>query len=75
MLVNTYNANTEQEQLHTLNNLINILEAFEDFQNKRVVLGGGFNVNLNPSLNSVGGNTVIKNKTVFFKNLLKPHIL
>ena len=30
MLINIYNANTESEQLYTLNNLINILETFED---------------------------------------------
>ena len=55
MLINIYNANTESEQLHTLNDLINILETFEDIQNKSVVLGGDFNVILNPSLDSEGG--------------------
>ena len=34
VLINIYNANTEPEQLHTLNDLINILEIFEDIQNK-----------------------------------------
>ena len=29
VLINIYNANTELEQLHTLNDLINILETFE----------------------------------------------
>ena len=37
VLINIYNANTEPEQLHTLNDLINILETFEDIQNKSVV--------------------------------------
>ena len=55
MLINIYNANTEPEQLHTLNDLINILETFEDIQNKSVVLGGDFNVILKPSLDSEGG--------------------
>ena len=55
VLINIYNANTESEQLHTLNDLINILETFEDIQNKSVVLGGDFNVILNPSLDSEGG--------------------
>ena len=36
VLINTYNANTESEQLHALNDLLNILEAFEDMQNKHV---------------------------------------
>ena len=40
VLINIYNTNTESEQLHTLNDLINILETFEDTQNKSVVLGG-----------------------------------
>ena len=43
VLINIYNANTEPEQLHTLNDLINILETFEDVQNKSVVLVGDFN--------------------------------
>ena len=37
VLINIYNANTEPEQLHTLNDLINILENFENIQNKSVV--------------------------------------
>ena len=55
LLINIYNANTGPEQLHTLNDLINVLETFEDIQNKSVVLGGDFNVFLNPSLDSEGG--------------------
>ena len=64
VLVNICNANTEPEQLHTFNDLINILETFEDIQNKRVVLDGDFNVILNPSLDSEGGKRVIKTKTI-----------
>ena len=64
MLINTYNANTESEQLHTLNDLINILETFEDIQDKSVVLGGDFNVIFNPSLDSEGGKPVIKKRTI-----------
>ena len=43
VFINIYNANTESDQLHTLNGLINILETFEDIQNKSVALGGDFN--------------------------------
>ena len=64
MLINIYNANTEPEQLHTLDDLINILETFEDIQNKRVVLGGDLKVILNPSLDSEGDKPVIKKKTI-----------
>ena len=34
VLINIYNAKTEPEQLHTLNDLINILKTSEDIQNK-----------------------------------------
>ena len=49
--------NTEPEQLHTLNDFINILETFE-------VLGGDFNVFLNPSLDSESCKPVIKKKAI-----------
>ena len=64
VLINIYNANTQSEQLHTLNDLINVLEIFEDIQNKSVVLIGDFNVILNPSLDWHGGKAVIKKKTI-----------
>ena len=64
VLINIYNANTESEQLHTLNDLVNILETIEDIQNKSVVLGGDFNVILNSSLDSEGGKPVIKKRTI-----------
>ena len=63
VLINIYNANTKPEQLHTLNNLLRILETFEDIQNENVVLGGNFNVILNPSLDLVGGKPVIIGKS------------
>ena len=64
VLINIYNANTEPEQLNTLNNLLNILETFEDVQNKDIVLGGDFNVNLNHSLDLEGGKPLITRKTI-----------
>ena len=64
VLINIDNANTESEQLHTLNDLVNILETIEDIQNKSVVLGGDFNVILNPFLDSEGGKPVIKKRTI-----------
>ena len=33
-LIKIYNPNTESEELHSLNDLINILETFEDMQDK-----------------------------------------
>ena len=64
VLINIYNANNEQEQLHTLNDLLNILETFEDIQHKNFVLGGDFNVILNRVLDSKGGKSVIKKTTI-----------
>ena len=64
VLINIFNANTESEQLHILNDLVNILETIEDIQNKSVVLGGDFNVILNLSLDSEGGKPVIKKRTI-----------
>ena len=64
VLINIYNANTDSEQLHTLNDLINILETSEDIQDKSVVLGGDLNVIFNPFLDSEGGKPGIKKKTI-----------
>ena len=64
VLINIYNGNTESEQLHTLNKLINIPETFRDIQDKSVVLGGDFNVIFNPSLDSEGCKPVIKKRTI-----------
>ena len=62
MFINSYNANTELEQLHTLNDLINILETFEDIQEKVAVLSGDFNIILHPFLNLEGGNQSLKRR-------------
>ena len=43
VLTNIYNADTEPEQPHTLNNFLSILETSKDIQNKNVVLDGDFN--------------------------------
>ena len=50
VFINIYNANNETEQLHTLNDLINLC--------------GHFNVILKPTLDSEGGKPVIKKKTI-----------
>ena len=64
ILINIYSANTDSEKLHTLNDLTNILETFEDVQNKSVVLGGIFNVIFNPFLDFEGGKPVIKKRPI-----------
>ena len=64
MFINIYNASTEPEQMHTLSDLINILETFEVIHNKSIVFGGDFNVKLNLSLDLEGGKQDIKKKTI-----------
>ena len=64
VLANIYNANTEPELRHTLNDLINIQETFEDIKKKIVVLGGDFNVILDFSLDLDGATPVIKRKKI-----------
>ena len=44
VLVNFYNANTENEQLQTLSDLNDILGNIKDIENKHIILGGDFNV-------------------------------
>ena len=44
LLVNTYNANTEKDQLKTLQNLPLLLENFDNFFYKNVKLAGDFNL-------------------------------
>ena len=64
VLINFCNANTQSEQVHTLSNLINILETFDNIQSKSFALGGDFNVILNPSVDSEGGKPFIKIRTI-----------
>ena len=64
VLANIYNANTEPELRHTLNDLINIHETFEDIKKKIVVLGGDFNVILDFSLDLDCATPVIKRKKI-----------
>ena len=42
------NLKTGPQKMNTLINLFNNLETFEGIQNKNVVLGGDFNIILNP---------------------------
>ena len=55
LLVNTYNANTEQDQLKTLQNLSFLLENFDNFYNKSLILAGDFNLCFNKKLECKGG--------------------
>ena len=65
LLTNFYNANTEREQLTTIKNLNNLLKDFEDFQDKKVVFAGDFNLIFDKTLNQQEG-------VPFSKNIVYP---
>ena len=49
-LINIYNANTVQHQLKTLQNLSTLLERFDSFYNKNVILAVDCNLFFNKNL-------------------------
>ena len=65
LLINFYNANAEREQLTTIKNLNNLLKNFEDFQDKKVVFAGDFNLIFDKTLNQQEG-------VPFSKNIVYP---
>ena len=69
LLVNLYNANTEKEQLETLTKLSEMLNSIPNNVNKNVILGGDFNLFFNISLETQGGNPILKKK--FFAKLIE----
>ena len=50
LLINIYNANAEQDQLKTQQNLSILLENFGNFYDKNVILAGDFNLFFNKKL-------------------------
>ena len=64
LLVNLYNANTEKEQLDTLTKLSEMLNSIPNIVNKNVILGGDFNLFFNTSLETQGGNPILKKKSL-----------
>ena len=64
VLVNIYNASTENDQLQTVPDLNYILGNINDIETKNIILGGDFNVFLNLSLEASGGNPVLKKKSI-----------
>ena len=47
LLINIYNANTEQHHLETVQNLSILLEHYDNFYEKKVILAGDFNLFFN----------------------------
>ena len=63
VLINTYNANTDLEQLETLSDLLNIFGEVKFTQNKNIVLGGDFNLIFDISIESFEGNLCLQKKS------------
>ena len=63
-LINIYNANTEKHQLETLQNLSILLENFDNFYNKNVILAVDFNLFFNKKLECKEGIPILKKQSV-----------
>ena len=64
VLVNIYNPNTETKQVATLHDLDKMLETIKDLYDKHIVLAGNFNLFFDTSLDSNGGQTALKKKSI-----------
>ena len=64
ILINLYNANTENDQLTTFSELINLLENFDLTKNKQIIFAGDFNLFLDRSLEAKGGNPCLKKQSL-----------
>lgn len=54
LLINVYNAHTEQDQLKTLQNLSILRENFDNFCNENVICPGDFNLVFNKTFEYKG---------------------
>ena len=68
LLINFYNANTENEGLSTLSDLSNMLEKTEDTNNKSIEFGGHFNLFFEAKLEAHGGNCT--KEKIFSKTII-----
>ena len=64
ILINLYNANTENDQLTTFSELINLLENFDLTKNKPIIFAGDFNLFLDQSLEAKGGNLCVNKESL-----------
>ena len=60
VLVNLYNANTEKDQLNTINELSEILKSVNNISAKQITLGEDFNLYFDSLLESQGENPISK---------------
>ena len=64
ILINLYNANTENEQIDVLSVLFELLEEFDINPTKQLVMAGDFNLFFNSKLEAQGGNPTLKKKSL-----------
>ena len=64
ILINLYNANTENEQIDVLSSLFELLEEFDIILTKQLVMAGDFNLFFNSKLEAQGGNPTLKKKSL-----------
>ena len=64
ILINLYNANTENEQIDVLSSLSKLLEDFDISLTKQLVMAGDFNLFFNSKLEAQGGNPTLKKKSL-----------
>ena len=59
ILINLYNAKTENEQIDVLSSLFELLEEFDISPTKQLVMAGDFNLFFNSKLEAQGGNPIL----------------
>ena len=64
ILINLYNANTENEQIDVLSSLFELLGEFDISPTKQLVMAGDFNLFFNSKLEAQGGNPTLKKKSL-----------
>ena len=63
ILINSFDANTEKEQINVLRNLLELLEE-SDINKKQQTIAGDFNLLFVLKLDVQSGNTALKNKSL-----------
>ena len=64
VLINFYNANTEAEQIKTIYELDQLLNAFCLDSNKKIILARDFSLFFDPSLEASGGRPALKKQSI-----------
>ena len=64
ILINLYNANTENEQFDVLSSLFELLEEFDISPTKQLAMAGVFNSFFNSKLEAQGRNPTLKKKSL-----------